>query len=103
MSPEVPLIIESSTIVAKARKLKAVWSREAQEDLRAVHNIAAESDLADILAQEIQNEIDAEILNDLANNVAKVKEDEQQVIRKKKKKLLIPRSITDDWEVSRFD
>jgi len=40
------------------RKLKAVWSMEAQQDLRVFHNLDAESKLVDILAKELLQEID---------------------------------------------
>ena len=43
------------------RRLKAVWTRESQEDLLAIRNLDAEEDLAAILAREIRAEIDAEI------------------------------------------
>jgi hypothetical protein len=62
-------IIEVETVEITPRprgqQLRAVWSREAEQDLRAVHNIAAEMVLTDMLVTEIQNEIDAEILHGL--------------------------------------
>ena len=63
--PEVNLAIESEEIAAKTRKLKAVWSYEAQQDLRSQHNLDAEAELTAVLAQEINLEIDREIINDL--------------------------------------
>lgn len=70
--PEVNLVIESETITAKTRKLKAVWSFEAQQDLRSQHNIDAEAELTQILAKEINLEIDREIITDLRVNAGTV-------------------------------
>jgi hypothetical protein len=65
---EITLKVDSFDISGKNRKLKAVWSVEAAQDLRSVHNIDAEAALADTLAKEIVAEIDKEILNDMKNN-----------------------------------
>jgi len=70
--PEINMVIESEDIVAKTRKLKAVWSYEAQQDLRSQHNLDAEAELTAILAQEINLEIDREVLTDLRNNAGTV-------------------------------
>lgn len=70
--PEVNLVVESEEVVAKTRKLKAVWSYEAQQDLRSQHNLDAESELTAILAQEINLEIDREVLGDLRSNAGTV-------------------------------
>lgn len=70
--PEVNLVIESETVSAKTRKLKAVWSFEAQQDLRSQHNIDAEAELTQILAKEINLEIDREIVGDLRKNAGTV-------------------------------
>lgn len=70
--PEVNLVIESEEIAAKTRKLKAVWSFEAQQDLRSQHNLDAEAELTAVLAQEINLEIDREVLTDLRNNAGTV-------------------------------
>lgn len=70
--PEVNLVVESETITAKTRKLKAVWSFEAQQDLRSQHNIDAEAELTQILAKEINLEIDREIITDLRVNAGTV-------------------------------
>ena len=70
--PEVNLVVESETISAKTRKLKAEWSFEAQQDLRSQHNIDAEAELTQILAKEINLEIDREILMDLRVNAGTV-------------------------------
>jgi len=70
--PEVNLVVESEEIAAKTRKLKAVWSYEAQQDLRSQQNLDAEAELTAILAQEINLEIDREVLTDLRNNAGTV-------------------------------
>lgn len=92
--PEVKLNIESETIVAKTRKLKASWTYDTQADLGhwAANNQAAVDMLTASLAQEIQDEIDREILEELKNNSLK-----PWGFKKKKKKEY--RSIKDDWEI----
>lgn len=51
--PEVDLKIESQTIVATNRKLKATWTYEAAQDMRAWMNQDAVDELTKILAEEI--------------------------------------------------
>jgi hypothetical protein len=63
--PEVTLSIDSDSVSAVTRKLKTSWSLEAAQDLKAVHNIDAESTLTDLMADEMVAEIDREIINDL--------------------------------------
>jgi len=70
--PEINLVIESEEIAAKTRKLKAVWSYEAQQDLRSQHNLDAEAELTAVLAQEINLEIDRECIQDLRQNAGTV-------------------------------
>jgi hypothetical protein len=70
--PEINLAVESEEIVAKSRKLKALWSYEAQQDLRSQHNLDAETELTAVLAQEINLEIDREVLGDLRKNAGTV-------------------------------
>lgn len=70
--PEINLVVESESISAKTRKLKAVWSYEAQQDLRSQHNLDAEAELTAVLAQEVNLEIDREVLTDLRNNAGTV-------------------------------
>lgn len=70
--PEINLVVESEDIVAVTRKLKAVWTFEAMQDLRSQHNMDAEAELTAILAQEINLEIDREVLADLRNNAGTV-------------------------------
>lgn len=70
--PEINLVVESEQIGAKTRKLKAVWSYEAQQDLRSQHNLDAEGELTAVLAQEVNLEIDREVLSDLRFNAGTV-------------------------------
>lgn len=70
--PEINLVVESEDIVAITRKLKAVWTFEAQQDLRSQHNLDAEEELTAVLAQEINLEIDREVLTDLRLNAGTV-------------------------------
>lgn len=63
--PELTMSIDSDSVAAVTRKLKTSWSLEAAQDLKAVHNIDAESTLTDLMADETVAEIDREIINDL--------------------------------------
>lgn len=55
--------IESQEVKARTRKLKARWSRELEEDLRAVHGKNAEQLLARIATDEIAMEMNREFIN----------------------------------------
>lgn len=68
--PEIKLSIDSDTVQASTRKLKTSWSLEAAQDMKAVHNLDAESMLIDLLADEMVAEIDREILNSLIISAA---------------------------------
>jgi hypothetical protein len=61
--PEIDLELRSETIVAKTRKLKAVWSPELAQDLNAYHSIDAEAELTSMLSDYVATEIDLEILD----------------------------------------
>jgi hypothetical protein len=61
-SPEVGLTIERKEIVARTRKLKARWSIEAEQDLSAMHNMDFEEEMMDLMAYEIAQEIDRELV-----------------------------------------
>jgi flagellin-like hook-associated protein FlgL len=66
--PEVDLELRSEAIVAKTRKLKAVWTPELAQDLNAYHSIDAEAELTSMLSEYISLEIDLEILDMLKSN-----------------------------------
>ena len=61
--PEVNLQLNSEPIVAKTRKLKAVWTPELAQDLNAYHSIDAEAELTALLSEYVSMEIDLEILD----------------------------------------
>ena len=66
--PEINVQMKSSAIVAKTRKLKAVWTPEFAQDLNAYHSIDAEAELTSILSEYISLEIDLEILDMLLSS-----------------------------------
>ena len=68
--PEINVQMKSSAIVAKTRKLKAVWTPEFAQDLNAYHALDAEAELTSILSEYISLEIDLEILDMLMTNAA---------------------------------
>lgn len=70
--PEVNLELKSEAIVAKTRKLKAVWTPELAQDLNAYHSIDAEAELTALLSEYVSMEIDLEILDMLIQNAPAV-------------------------------
>jgi hypothetical protein len=66
--PEINVELKSEPIVAKTRKLKAIWSPEFAQDLNAYHSIDAEAELTSMLSEYISQEIDLEILDMLIQN-----------------------------------
>jgi hypothetical protein len=70
--PEVNLELKSEPIVAKTRKLKAVWTPELAQDLNAYHSIDAEAELTALLSEYVSMEIDLEILDMLITNAPAV-------------------------------
>lgn len=68
--PEVNVKLKSEAIVAKTRKLKAVWTPEFSQDLNAYHALDAESELTSIMSEYISLEIDLEILDMLIQNAS---------------------------------
>jgi len=63
--PEIDIKVDSVSVTAVTKKLKAKWSPELGQDLNAYHNLDAEVELTSILSEQIALEIDREILNDL--------------------------------------
>lgn len=61
--PETGFTIDSIPVTPKSRKLKAKWTRELEEDLRAVHNLDARTLLSSIATDEIILEMNREMLN----------------------------------------
>jgi len=70
--PEINLELRSEAIVAKTRKLKAIWSPEFAQDLNAYHSIDAEAELTSMLSEYVSQEIDLEILDMLIQNAQSV-------------------------------
>jgi|TARA_B100000131_G_scaffold41686_1_gene37539 hypothetical protein len=66
--PEIDIKMNSIPIVAKTRKLKAVWTPELAQDLNAYHSVDAEAELTAMLSEYISMEIDLEILDMLKAN-----------------------------------
>ena len=60
--------LNHQAIVAKTRKLKAVWSPELAQDLNAYHSVDAEAELTSMLSEYISMEIDLEILDMLISD-----------------------------------
>jgi len=54
--------IEKSTVTAKSRALKAEYTMELAQDLKAIHGLDAETELANILSAEILAEINREVV-----------------------------------------
>ena len=75
---EMGFSIEKTIVEAKGRALKAQYSLELAQDLRAIHGLDAEAELANILSSEILAEINREVIRTIyqtavpgaANNVA---------------------------------
>ena len=60
--PSMSFSIDKSTVEAKTRALKAEYSVELAQDLKAIHGLDAETELANILTTEINAEINREIV-----------------------------------------
>ena len=59
---EMSFSIEKSTVTAKTRALKAEYTMELAQDLKAIHGIDAETELSNILSSEILAEINREVV-----------------------------------------
>jgi len=57
--------IEKTSVEAKSRALKAKYSTELAQDLKAIHGLDAESELASILSNEILQEINWEVIDQI--------------------------------------
>lgn len=67
---EMGFSIEKATVTAKSRALKAEYSLELAQDLKAVHGLDAETELANILTTEILAEMNREVIRTI-NSQAK--------------------------------
>jgi hypothetical protein len=68
---EMGFTIEKSTVTAKSRALKAEYTLELAQDLKAIHGLDAETELANILSTEILSEINREVIRTI-NSQAKI-------------------------------
>ena len=59
---EMAFSIEKQTVTAKTRALKAEYTLELAQDLKAIHGLEAETELANILSSEILAEINREVV-----------------------------------------
>jgi len=64
---EMAFSIEKVTVTAKSRALKAEYSLELAQDLKAIHGLNAEAELANILSTEILAEINREVIRTIYN------------------------------------
>ncbi len=62
---EMAFSIEKSTVTAVSRALKAEYTMELAQDLKAIHGLDAETELANILSSEILAEINREVVRSL--------------------------------------
>jgi hypothetical protein len=69
--PEMSFTIEKATVTAKSRALKAEYTIELAQDLKAIHGLDAETELANILSGEILAEINREVVRTV-NDQAKI-------------------------------
>ena len=63
--PEMAFSIEKVTVTAQSRALKAEYTMELAQDLKAIHGLDAETELANILSAEILAEINREIVREI--------------------------------------
>jgi len=68
--PEINIQMRSEAIVAKTKKLRAVWTPEFAQDLNAYQSLDAEAEVTNIMSEYISLEIDLEILEMLINDAA---------------------------------
>jgi len=68
---EMAFSIEKSTVTAKTRQLKAEYTMELAQDLKAIHGLDAETELANILSAEILAEINREVVRTIFETAKK--------------------------------
>jgi len=64
--PEIDLVLTSSPVIARPRKLRSRWSMEAAANLRNVHGLDAEAELIAVLAEELNTmgSLDGDVLDE---------------------------------------
>lgn len=60
--PDMAISISQFPITVKSRKLKATWTNEAEQDLKAYHGLNADAELTALVSNEMIAEIDREIV-----------------------------------------
>ena len=60
--PEMRITIGNIPVAVKTRKLKAMWSQESEQDLKAYHGLSADAELTALVSNEMIAEIDREII-----------------------------------------
>ena len=65
---DMSFVIDRQSVVAKTRALKAEYTSELAQDLKAVHGLDAETELANILSAEILAEINREVIRSIYTN-----------------------------------
>jgi hypothetical protein len=68
---EMAFSIEKQTVTAKSRALKAEYTMELAQDLKAIHGLDAETELANILSAEILAEINREVIRTIYTTAVK--------------------------------
>ena len=68
---EMAFSIDKVTVTAKSRALKAEYTMELAQDLKAIHGLDAETELANILSAEILAEINREVVRTIYTNAEK--------------------------------
>jgi hypothetical protein len=71
--PELNISVQQQPVVARTKKMRALWTIEASQDLKAYHNLDLERELTDLMSKELELEIDRELIEDirgLAYNVS---------------------------------
>ena len=63
--PDLTFHIEQQPVVSRTRKMRALWTIEASQDLKAYHNLDLERELTELLSKEVQLEIDRELVEDI--------------------------------------
>jgi len=67
--PEMRITIGNIPVAVKTRKLKAMWSQESEQDLKAYHGLSADAELTALVSNEMIAEIDREIIQAAMNIV----------------------------------
>jgi hypothetical protein len=63
--PDITFHIEQQPVAARTRKMRALWTMEASQDLRAYHGLDLERELTELLSNELRLEIDRELIEDI--------------------------------------